>query len=115
MCANLFVPRMRLDQSGRSELLIGSHIVNPVSLSYDWIHDALYWADVTPSHSEFPDDFPGGDGGPTGPRARIEVVALDGVEGRNKGGRGVLRATVLEAPHVQEPRYLVVDPRRNQG
>jgi len=72
-------------------VLLDKFIQNPVSLAYDWVHNNLYWADVSPHAG--------------GSYARIEVVAMT----------RMYRTTILSFPDIRNPRQLVVDPRTDRG
>ena len=65
-----------------------THIYNPTSLAYDWIHDNIYWSEQG-THSN---------------DAKIEVLHV-----ANKW-----RRTLFTAPDVDSPTVLMVDPRYGQ-
>lgn len=58
----------------------------PAALTYDWVHDNLYWADA-------------------GHHVKIEVVTLE----------HKWRTVIVRSPEVDHPKTLIVDPRWDEG
>lgn len=79
------------DAAGPAEVLIDTLIEVPAALAYDWVHQNLYWADA----------------GPHTRHTKIEVVTL--------GGEHRWRTVVVSPPEVDKPKFMVVDPRKDQG